>query len=200
LKSSALRTDRALLRCGYTASVTIGAIAYLIGLGLITSTTILIGSVFLTRTSIYLYFERYKAFRTFEDFRSGRIKHECVACGASCHLRVNLGKDDAERILKYAKDSGMHETIIEGRGNQHWLKRRKDGACVFLKYEANKPRCSVYSIRPMACRLYPLIPSGMRLKVDPLCPGLSKTSGHSFSEHLSTQNVGTYVRKVLGKI
>jgi Fe-S-cluster containining protein len=164
------------------------------------SIALLIASVVVARVSIYLYFERYLAFRSFEDFSSGKIRHECVACGASCHLRVNLGRDDVDRVLQYAKENGIDETIIERRGNHHWLKRRAGGACIFLKYEGVKPRCSIYSIRPIACRLYPLIPSGTRLRVDPLCPGLSKTEGHTFKEHLSTQNVGTYVRKVLGKI
>ena len=195
-----MRLDRILLRCGYAASAVIVAIAYFSGIGVADSIALLIASVIVVRVSIYLYFERYLAFRSFEDFSSGKIRHECVACGASCHLRVNLGRDDVDRVLQYAKENGIDETIIERRGNHHWLKRRAGGACIFLKYEGDKPRCSIYSIRPIACRLYPLIPSGTRLKVDPLCPGLSKTEGHTFKEHLSTQNVGTYVRKVLGTI
>jgi Fe-S-cluster containining protein len=201
LKSSALRIDGVLLRCGYAASAIIAGVAYFIGVGLTTSAALLVVSALVTRGSVYLYFERYLAYRSFEDFRSGKMKHECVACGASCHLRVNLGKDDSERILLYAEQNRIDETIIERHGNNQWLKRRADGACVFLKYEGNSlPRCSIYSIRPIACRLYPLIPSGTRLRVDPLCPGLSRTQGHTFKEHLSTQGVGTYVRKVLGKI
>jgi len=195
-----LRVDRLLLRCGYAASAIIAGVAYFIGVRLAASAALLAASLLVTRASIYLYFEQYLAYRSFEDFRSGKIKHECVACGASCHLRVNLGKDDVDRILLYAKQNKIEETIIERHGNNQWLKRRADGACVFLKYEGNLPRCSIYNIRPIACRLYPLIPSGTRLRVDPLCPGLSKTKGHTFKEHLSTQDVGAYVRRVLGKI
>ena len=196
-----MRLDRVLLRCGYAASVIIAGVAYFVGLGLATSAALLVASVLVARGSIYLYFERYLAYRSFEDFMLGNMKHECVACGASCHLRVNLGKDDVDRILLYAKQNKITETIIERHRNNQWLRRRADGACVFLKYEGNNlPRCSIYSIRPIACRLYPLIPSGTRLRVDPLCPGLSKTQGHTFKEHLSTQGVGTYVRQVLGKI
>jgi Fe-S-cluster containining protein len=157
-------------------------------------------SVLLTRTSIYLYYERYLAFRAFEDFTSGRMRHGCIACGASCHLKVNLGKDDVERVLNYAREKGIHETIIEKHGNNYWLKRKPSGACVFLTYVDKVPRCSIYPIRPTACRLYPLIPSGSRLKVDPLCPGLRKEGEHTFKEQLMTQEVGSYVRKVIGKI
>ena len=195
-----MRLDGVLLRCGYVSSVLIGALAYAVGLGLVAAAMLLVAALIVTRLSIHLYFERYLAFHGFEDFRAGRIRHECVACGASCHLRVNLGKDDVDRILGYAKQKGITETIIESRGTHNWLKRRRDGACVFLRYEGNLPRCSIYDIRPVACRLYPLIPSGTSLRVDPLCPGLSKTEGHTFKDHLATQNVGSYVRKVLGKI
>jgi Fe-S-cluster containining protein len=195
-----LRRDAILLRGGYATAAALAAGTYLVGLGLTATVGVLVASVLLTRSAIYLYYERYLAFRSFEEFTSGKIKHECIACGASCHLKVNLGKDDVERLLKYAKENGIQDTIIETHGNNYWLKRKPSRACFFLTYVDNVPRCSIYSIRPTACRLYPLIPSGNRLKVDPLCPGLSKERGHTFKEHLTTQEVGSYVRKVMGKV
>lgn len=195
-----MRRDRILLRAGYVASVMVAAAVFLFGFGWAASAGVLVGIALATRTAIYLYYERFLAFKYFDDFVSGKIRHECMACGASCHLKVNLGKDDVERILKYAKETGITETVIEKSGDNYWLKRRQTGACIFLTYEGNLPRCSIYSIRPTACRLYPLIPSGNRLKVDPLCPALSKVRGHTFKEHLITQDVLTHVRKVMGKI
>jgi Fe-S-cluster containining protein len=195
-----MRLDRIILRSGYIASVGLSAAAYLLGFGWGVSLGVFFGSILLTRFSVYLYFERFLAFRTFENFVSERIRHECIACGASCHLRVNLGKDDLERILNYAKERGLEKTVVEKRGSKYWLAREHGGACVFLTYSGTTPRCSIYSIRPTACRLYPLIPTDSRLKVDPLCPGLSTTSGHTFKQHLITQEVGSYVRKVMGKI
>jgi Fe-S-cluster containining protein len=195
-----MRRDRLLLRAGYTGSLVLGLVVYLLGFGWPSSVVIVISIAILTRLSIYLYFERHLAFRAFEDFRTEKVRHECIACGASCHLRVNLAKDDIERILNYAKDKRMNETVIEKSGNKFWLKRQKDGACTFLTYEAGKPRCSIYGIRPTACRLYPLIPVGSGMKVDPLCPGLSRTQGHTFKQHLVTQEIGSYVRRVMGKI
>jgi len=195
-----LRRDALLLRAGYATAVALGAGTYLIGLGLTATVGVVVAAVLLTRSAIYLHYERYLAFRSFEDFASGKIRHECIACGASCHLKVNLGKDDVERLLRYAKEKGIQDTIIETHGKNYWLKRKRSGACVFLTYVDNLPRCLIYTIRPTACRLYPLIPSGARLKVDPLCPGLSKDRGHTFKEHLIIQEVGSYVRKVIGKI
>jgi Fe-S-cluster containining protein len=194
-----MRLDRLILRSGYVASVPFAAAAYLVGFGWEVSLGVLLGTILLTRVFVYSYFERFLAFRTFKDFVSERIRHVCIACGASCHLRVNLGKDDLERILKYAKERGMEKAVVEKRGSKYWLAREKGGACVFLTYSGTTPRCSIYPIRPTACRLYPLIPSGRRLKVDPLCPGLSRTSGHTFKQHLITQEVGSHVRKVMGK-
>ena len=195
-----LRRDRLLLRVGYVSSVVLAAVAYLIGRSLFMVAAVVIVGVVLTRCGIYFYYERYLAYKGFQDFTSGKINHECIACGASCHLKVNLDKSDVERILAYAKQKGIKDTIMENHGRTYWLKRRPSGACIFLTSVNNVPRCSIYSIRPIACRLYPLIPSGQRLKVDPLCPGLSTNHGHNFKEHLATQEVGPYVRKALGKI
>jgi len=195
-----MRKDRILLRSGYSASIIIALTIYVLGFGAEGAVSAFLVGLLISRLTIYLYFERISAYRAFREFRSGSLKHECIACGASCHLKVNLGKDDAERILSYAESKGMHTTVIEKRGNNLWLKRVSGGACVFLTYEGKKPRCSIYSIRPVACRLYPLIPSGRSFKIDPLCPGLSKVKGHTFKEHLLTQEVGPYVRRILGKV
>jgi len=195
-----MRKDRILLRSGYLASVSLALIIYLLGLGWESAVSAVLSGLVLSRLGIYLYFERFLAYKAFHGFQSGSLRHECIACGASCHLKVNLGRDDAERILSYAEAKGMHTTVVEKRGSNLWLKRMSGGACIFLTYEGKKPRCSIYSIRPVACRLYPLIPSGRSFKVDPLCPGLSKVKGHTFKEHLLTQEVGPYVRRIIGKV
>jgi hypothetical protein len=195
-----MRLDRIVLRSGYTASACVALVLYFLGLGLTSTIGGLVACFLLTRLGVYLYFERLLAFKTFTNFTSGRIRHECIACGASCHLRVNLGKDDAERILRYATETKMKETVIERSGNKFWLKRGPGGACVFLTYSGKMPRCSIYPIRPIACRLYPLIPVGNTFKADPFCPGLNRDTGHNFKEHLATQEVGAYVRRMLGKV
>ena len=90
-----MRFDRIVLRSGYIASAVISIVMYLLGFGLPASLGGLVGFLVLTRLGVYLYFERFLAFKTFADFTSGKILHQCIACGASCHLRVNLAKDDA---------------------------------------------------------------------------------------------------------
>jgi Fe-S-cluster containining protein len=197
--SRGVRRDRTLLTVGFAVSAALAAGAYLLGYGFIASLVALLASAILVRVVVYLYFERFLAFRTFEDFRSERILHECIACGACCHLRVNLGKDDAERIIRYSREHGLDEIVIEKRASNYWLKRNS-GECCFLTYSEGTPRCRIYSLRPVACRLYPVIPTGSRLKADPLCPGFNKTKGRTFKEYVRTQEVVAYVKKVTGKI
>ena len=197
--SPRMRRDKALLMVGTVASVALAAVAYVIGVGWTGSLGVLIVSVLMTRVLVYVYFERLLAFRTFEEFRSEKLLHECQACGACCHLRVNLGKDDVERILGYSREKRIDDTVIERSGDRYWLKRNS-GECLFLTCSGNRLRCQIYGMRPVACRLYPLIPSGDRFKADPLCPGFSKSKGQTFKEYLRTQEVGSYVRRVIGKI
>lgn len=194
-----MRRDKTLLIVGLAAGAGLAGGAYLVGFGWIASLSVLLASVLLARVLVYVYFERFVAFRTFEDFRSEKILHECQACGACCHLRVNLGKDDVERILRYSREKGLDEIVMEKGGDRYWLKR-DSGECCFLTHSGDTPRCRIYAIRPVACRLYPLIPMGDRLKADPLCPGFNKSKGQTFREYLRTQEVGAYVRKVMGKI
>jgi len=194
-----MRRDNTLLIVGFVASAGLAAGTYLIGLGWIASLSVLLVSVLLVRVITYLYFERSLAFRTFEDFKSEKIMHECIACGACCHLKVNLGKDDTERIINYSREKGLDEIVIEKRGSKYWLKR-DSGDCCFLTYSRDTPRCRIYPIRPVACRLYPLISTGGRLKADPLCPGFNKKKGQTFKQYLRTQEVGAHVKKVMGKI
>jgi len=194
-----MRRDRTLLTAGILASAVLAAGVYYFGFGLITSFGLLVACVVLTRVLVYLYFERFLAFRTFEDFRSEKVLHECIACGSCCHLKVNLGKDDVGRILGYSREKGLDEVVIEKHGSRHWLKRNS-GECCFLTYSEDRPRCRIYPMRPVACRLYPLIPTGERLKADPLCLGFNRGRGQTFREYLRTQEIGGYVRKVMGKI
>jgi len=118
-----MRRDSALLIFGLVASAVLAAGTYLIGLGWIASLSVLLVSVLLVRIVIHLYFERFLAFGTYEGFRSEKILHECIACGACCHLKVNLGKDDTERIINYSREKGLDEIVIEKRGSRFWLKR-----------------------------------------------------------------------------
>ena len=60
------------------------------------------------------------------------------------------------------------------------LKTRKDGSCIFLKFDAEQKchNCSIYDFRPTLCRLYPFSferigYNKIALKIIPCCMGLN---------------------------
>jgi len=165
----------------------LGAAVATVGVGLVA-----------TRLAIYLILERYLSQKRLKEFLAGKLRHRCVGTGRCCYLRVNLLPDDYKRILQHAKKRGLREEIIEKQGASYWLVRRRDGACVFLEKQPDGLlRCSIYSIRPTACRLYPLVPAGTSLRLDPTsCPNcFNREQGHDFIEFLKSQDVLLYVRK-----
>jgi len=194
-----MRRDNVFLIVGLVASAVLAVGTCLLGYGLTPSLGVLGASLVSVRVFTYLYFERFLGLKTFEDFKSGKILHECIACGTCCRLKVNLGKDDVERIIEHVKERNLSEVVIEKRGSKYWLKR-DSGECCFLVHSDGKPRCQIYPVRPVACRLYPLVPKGEGLRADPLCPGFNKKKGQTFGEFLRTQSVGSYVRRKMGKI
>jgi len=76
---------------------------------------------------------------------------------------MQLTKEDVARLTK-AGYEGFHEPGDDGA-----ILRNVEGRCVFL---GEDERCAVYGIRPIGCRIYPLV---MRMPeriptLDPLCP------------------------------
>jgi Fe-S-cluster containining protein len=76
-----------------------------------------------------------------------------VKCDACCRRSIGPGltEKDYQRISREASDSH----VAEKRDHPlfpYQLKSR-EGACLFLN---NQGQCSIYSIRPILCRLYPL--------------------------------------------
>src|SRR5690606_24846227 len=94
-------------------------------------------------------------------------KFDCHSCGYCCrNLVVNVTDDERRKIL----DAGWAERIpgeamfipYRFRGRKlHRLAHRADGACVFLGEDG---LCRLHAetgvyIKPLACRLYPFVPS-----------------------------------------
>ena len=72
---------------------------------------------------------------------------DCFACCKD--TRMPLLKEDIARIVK----KGYALTDFTVMDDGFIVLRNKDSYCVFLK----EGRCSIYSIRPIGCRLYPLV-------------------------------------------
>lgn len=85
-------------------------------------------------------------------------------CSICCHdTEMLLTKEDVKRLA----DAG-YEDFLDPEEEGGTL-RNVDGRCVFLDKDGI---CKVYGIRPMGCRIYPLV---MRMPeripiLDPLCP------------------------------
>ena len=188
-----MRNERKFLIIGLIISVIVGVYSFQ-KYGITQSILGFLISVILARVLIYLYFERHLPKKKFEDFVEGKIFHECTRCGDCCHLKINLSKQDYNRILKYAQKKRINKEIIQKRGDNYWLVS-EDG-CIFLNTKTDgSTYCSIYEIRPVSCRLYPLTPTGKGLKLDPNCKGLNESKGQKFKEYLKSQDVLTYVRQ-----
>jgi len=74
-----MRRDKVLLLIGILAGIGVAAGAYVIRLGWVASVGVVIVAVLLARVVVYVHFERFLAFRTFEESRSERPYMECQA-------------------------------------------------------------------------------------------------------------------------
>ena len=90
----------------------------------------------------------------------------CRYCLRCCiDTEMILIKSDIERISRYGYDP---KYFAEKRGRFIKLKN-VDIHCVFLDPQSR--RCTIYEIRPLGCKLYPLIyVEGMGVALDSECP------------------------------
>lgn len=71
--------------------------------------------------------------------------------------------------------------------------RNRNGYCVF--YEAEKHRCRVYGVRPLGCRIYPVLFSEEEgVVVDDLCPLAVEVSGEEVA------SCAGKLRNLLGRV
>jgi len=86
----------------------------------------------------------------------------CIKCHKCCiGTEMILLPSDIERIERHG-----YRGFYEFRDGFYRL-RNVDGRCVFLR----SGRCSIYEIRPLGCRVYPLIIVGEGVvEVDSFCP------------------------------
>ncbi len=74
---------------------------------------------------------------------------ECVRCGKCCKtLDVSLSFEE-EEVLKTVRP----DSVVYGKIGAYV--RRVDGKCVFYAEKSGKGMCTIYSLRPKACKLYP---------------------------------------------
>jgi Predicted Fe-S-cluster oxidoreductase len=93
------------------------------------------------------------------------VKFRCIMCGICCiGTEMELLAEDIERI---AARGYRVEDFAEEKDGIYRLKNI-DGHCVF--YDPKTRTCKIYDIRPVGCRLYPLVYDGRSVTVDKTCP------------------------------
>jgi len=129
-------------------------------------------------------------------FKCGRCATFCCRLGGP-----KLSRKDIERIEKtdYSAKDFLEPTNSEFKGLSVMhgsLRNRKDGSCIFLKFDAkqNRYECSIYDFRPILCRLYPFdfdrVGSNIIvLKFIPCCRGLNNPNGKLVDEKFITNHL-----------
>jgi len=99
------------------------------------------------------------------DLRWFEVKFKCIKCGICCiGTEMELTAEDIRRIE--AAGYKMEDFVVEKDGV--YRLKNVDGHCVF--YDPATRMCKIYDIRPIGCRLYPLVFNGVGVEVDKTCP------------------------------
>jgi Fe-S-cluster containining protein len=92
---------------------------------------------------------------------------ECCRCGTCClETEMLLSTKDIERLKKKGYSIEFFSRLDE---EGYIVLRNQNGHCVFFDVKMRK--CKVYDIRPIGCRLYPIIfDESKGVIVDEVCP------------------------------
>jgi len=115
----------------------------------------------------------------------------CSRCGICCKkTEMILSDADVERLERYGHN--RQKFVSHDRNGFIRLKNHK-GFCAF--YDVEKHRCRIYKLRPLGCRIYPVIYSEQEgIVIDDLCP-----MDNTVSE-LELRRKGKRVKELLQRI
>jgi|YelNatPaOPRAMG01_1025707.scaffolds.fasta_scaffold01155_35 Fe-S-cluster containining protein len=90
----------------------------------------------------------------------------CLRCGMCCRqTEMELSSSDIQRLV----DAGFRPEDFVVMWDGVSRLRNVDGWCYF--YDPKERRCKVYRIRPLGCRIYPVVyVDGEGVALDKLCP------------------------------
>lgn len=79
----------------------------------------------------------------------GRRKFKCIRCGKCCSFRINLPKEDIERIRKAG-----YKDFLEKNNRL----KKVNGYCIFMNLDNGITSCKLEnSAKPKICRNFPYI-------------------------------------------
>lgn len=98
-------------------------------------------------------------------YRGEKIRFTCVRCGRCCSTGPNVALTvyDICRIAQYL---GVNWRELRGKYIIAYIAdmtpvpalRGLPDKCAFLEIENGLPKCKIYPVRPMRCKLYPFLP------------------------------------------
>jgi Fe-S-cluster containining protein len=90
-----------------------------------------------------------------------RRKFKCIRCGKCCSLRINLPKEDIERIKKAG-----YKDFIQGKNRL----KKVNGYCIFMNLDNGLTSCKLEnSAKPQICKNFPTINGCFGKKYDLRC-------------------------------
>jgi Fe-S-cluster containining protein len=91
----------------------------------------------------------------------------CLRCGVCCkETEMLLSAEDIERLERKGYDKDF---FVRFDSEGYATLRNYRGYCVF--YDTEKSRCKVRALRPLGCRIYPVIyDEDKGIIVDSICP------------------------------
>jgi len=126
------------------------------------------------------------------NFLGNPVRFRCQRCAIFCCKLggPKLTSMDVKRLMQSEYDP--HEFLDDN----HFLKNKKGGSCVFLSFSAieHLHLCSIYGLRLTLCRLYPFQfeksgPQSYVLKVIPCCNGLNSNDDETVDAKFFSKNL-----------
>jgi Fe-S-cluster containining protein len=118
------------------------------------------------------------------------VRFTCLGCGRCCRGEpgaIFFTFEEGERVRKHLgvdAEKFVHDYVTGRWGHPSFLER-PNGDCVFYKHDT--ARCTIYSLRPLQCSLFPFWPSVLESKAEwdeqaCRCPGMNAGRLYSAEE------------------
>ncbi len=111
---------------------------------------------------------------------AGGVRFTCLGCGRCCRGEpgaIWVTPGEGKKIAEYLS---LNAVAWRGSLTRRWvfpsIRERENGTCLF--YDEPTSRCTIYSVRPTQCSLFPFWPSLMKSRENwddhaISCPGMN---------------------------
>jgi len=128
-----------------------------------------------------------------EKWYKGGLRFTCVGCGNCCTGEpgyVWVSRHEIRRIAEFLgrPDGWLPKDQLRRIGFKYSLTEKANGDCIFLQSKDDGKRiCSIYSVRPLQCRIWPFWKSNLKSKAawteaSKHCPGMNNGKEYNFDK------------------